>query len=128
MDGRLENIWDFIVQGGIATTDELCLVTSINGTNEDSLNSVLYSRTGYRSMQQIIEMEGEQMIKYPKDDVLKDDFWIACPHCGFEMEMHERDDKPYGKNTELVPPHYCYPLDEDGDTYYELKDGFWIRY
>tara|TARA_Y100001938_G_scaffold26242_1_gene35224 strand:- start:8578 stop:8757 length:180 start_codon:yes stop_codon:yes gene_type:complete len=59
MDGRLENIWDFIVQGGIATTDELCLVTSINGTNEDSLNSVLYSRTGYRSMEQIIEMEGE---------------------------------------------------------------------
>ena len=27
----------------------------------DSLNSVLYSRTGYRSLEQIIEMEGVQM-------------------------------------------------------------------
>tara|TARA_Y100001963_G_scaffold155202_1_gene245730 strand:- start:1027 stop:1206 length:180 start_codon:yes stop_codon:yes gene_type:complete len=59
MNDRLETIWDYIVENGIATEDELRLVTSINGTNEDSLNSVLYSRTGYRSMEQIIEMEGE---------------------------------------------------------------------
>ena len=57
MNDRLETIWDYIVENGIATEDELRLVTSINGTNEDSLNSVLYSRTGYRSMEQIIEME-----------------------------------------------------------------------
>ena len=59
MDNKLEIIWDYIVEMSIATEDELRLVTSINGTNEDSLNSVLYSRTGYRSMEQIIEMEGE---------------------------------------------------------------------
>jgi hypothetical protein len=59
MSDRLTIIWDYIVEMSIATEDELRLVTSINGTNEDSLNSVLYSRTGYRSMEQIIEMEGE---------------------------------------------------------------------
>jgi hypothetical protein len=59
MNDRLTIIWDYIVEMSIATEDELRLVTSINGTNEDSLNSVLYSRTGYRSMEQIIEMEGE---------------------------------------------------------------------
>ena len=58
MDNKLEIIWDYIVEMSIATEDELRLVTSINGTNEDSLNSVLYSRTGYRSLEQIIEMEG----------------------------------------------------------------------
>ncbi len=58
MNDRLTIIWDYIVEMSIATEDELRLVTSINGTNEDSLNSVLYSRTGYRSLEQIIEMEG----------------------------------------------------------------------
>ena len=57
MNDRLIKIWDFITEQGIATNDELCLITSINGTNEDSLNSVLYSRTGYRSLEQITEIE-----------------------------------------------------------------------
>ena len=56
MDNKLEIIWDYIVETGIATEDELRLITSINGTNEDSLNSVLYSRTGYRSLEQLTEM------------------------------------------------------------------------
>ena len=56
MDDRLIEIWDYIVETGIATEDELRLVTSINGTNEDSLNDVLYSRTCYRSLEQLIEM------------------------------------------------------------------------
>ena len=58
MNDRLTIIWNYIIEMSIATEDELCLVTSINGTNEDSLNSVLYSRTRYHSMEQIIEMEG----------------------------------------------------------------------
>ena len=56
MDDRLIEIWDYIVETGFATEDELRLITSINGTNEDSLNSVLYSRTGYRSLEQLTEM------------------------------------------------------------------------
>ena len=56
MDNKLIELWDYIVEQGIATEDELRLVTSINGTNEDSFNSVLYSRTGYRSLEQLKEM------------------------------------------------------------------------
>mgnify|MGYP003641422312 FL=1 len=52
-----ENIWDYIIDNGIATEDELRLVTSINGMNEEALNSVLYCRTGYRSVEQITDCE-----------------------------------------------------------------------
>jgi len=46
-------IWDYIIEYSIATEEELQLITSINGMNEDSLNSVIYCRTGYRSVEQL---------------------------------------------------------------------------
>ena len=57
LDQRINELYDYIVESGIATNDEVSLVCSINGTNEDTLNSILYSRTGYRSLEQITEME-----------------------------------------------------------------------
>ena len=51
-----DQIWDYITENYIATEDELILITSINGMNEDSLNAVLYVRTGYHTIDQI---EGE---------------------------------------------------------------------
>ncbi len=51
-------IYDYLIEYGIATENEISLVCSINGTNEDSLNSILYSRTGYRDIEQIKECEG----------------------------------------------------------------------
>ena len=56
---RTEQIWDYIMEIGIATEEELRLVTSIDGYNEESLNSVIYVRTGYRSMEQLEEAEAE---------------------------------------------------------------------
>jgi len=50
-------IYDYLIEYGIATEKEISLVCSINGTNEDSLNSILYSRTGYRDIEQIKECE-----------------------------------------------------------------------
>lgn len=44
--------WDYLVGNEIATEDELDLVTSINGYNEETLDDVLYVRTGYRSLDQ----------------------------------------------------------------------------
>ena len=58
LDERRDIVWDYLLEGSIATEEELRLVTSINGYNEDSLNSILYCRTGYRSMEQIEECEG----------------------------------------------------------------------
>lgn len=49
----VEKAWDLLVQSGTATEDELQLVTSINGYSIESLNDVLYVRTGYRDVNDI---------------------------------------------------------------------------
>jgi len=41
-----------LIAHGIATENEIALVTSINGHTEETLESILYSRTGYRSLVQ----------------------------------------------------------------------------
>ena len=53
----ISEYWEFLIERGIATENELQLITSINGYNNDALNDVLYVRTGYNSVEQ---MEGEQ--------------------------------------------------------------------
>lgn len=49
----INEYWNYLINNGIATEEELQLVTSINGYNEDTLNDVLYVRTGYRSIEQM---------------------------------------------------------------------------
>lgn len=53
-----EEIWDILIDEGIALECELCLITAINGYNEEALNDVLFVRTGYRSINQMREEEG----------------------------------------------------------------------
>jgi hypothetical protein len=55
MDNKLGYISDRIVELGIATEEEVNLVITINGWNEESLNDILYARTGYRNISQIDE-------------------------------------------------------------------------
>ena len=57
-DKELAKIWDYIIENGIATEEELQLVTCINGYNEEALNDVIYARTAYHSVEQIEECEG----------------------------------------------------------------------
>jgi len=59
METQFNDLWDYLTETGIATTDEISLVTSINGHNLESLESILYSRTGYHTLEQIQEMEEE---------------------------------------------------------------------
>lgn len=40
---------------GIATSEEISLVTAINGYNEEAMQDILYVRTGYRSFEQFEE-------------------------------------------------------------------------
>lgn len=49
----MEQMWDYLIESGIATYDELCLMTSINGYNEETMLDVLYVRTGYRRFEQL---------------------------------------------------------------------------
>lgn len=59
MDKDTEELYDYLIDYEIATEKEISLVCSINGTNLDSLESILYSRTGYRDLEQIKDMEGD---------------------------------------------------------------------
>ena len=51
-----DKLWDLLLDEGFATEEEMRLVCNINGTNIESLNSILYSRSGYRSMKQYKEV------------------------------------------------------------------------
>jgi hypothetical protein len=54
---KFEEFYDYLVDYSVATEDEISLVCSINGSSVDTLNSILYSRVGYRSLEQWMEME-----------------------------------------------------------------------
>ena len=56
MNNRLlDKLWDFIVNNSIATTEEIKLVTDINGFKEETLNDIIYARTGYRDYEQCVD-------------------------------------------------------------------------
>ena len=56
MTDREEEIFDFITGYGIATEEEIDLVKNITGDSyEEVLNSILYYRTDYRSIEQCYE-------------------------------------------------------------------------
>jgi len=51
----LETYYDNLVEYGIANDAEIMLVININGWNKESLDSILYARTGYNSWDQYEE-------------------------------------------------------------------------
>lgn len=51
----INNLWDYLVNNSIATQEELELITSINGYSVDTLNDVIYARTGYHDLEQLQE-------------------------------------------------------------------------
>lgn len=46
-------IWDKIIEYGIASEETLQVVTSINGYSVETLNDIIYAQTGYRDMKQL---------------------------------------------------------------------------
>jgi hypothetical protein len=56
-DIDVESTWEYLVYQGIATEQELQLITDINGYNMESLNDVIYSRTAYQDAEQLQEDE-----------------------------------------------------------------------
>ena len=53
----LTQMQDYLIDYNIATEQEISLVTSINGYNEDAMLDILYVRTGLRSFEQLTEEE-----------------------------------------------------------------------
>ena len=58
------NIYNFIVELEIATEQEIDLVTSIVGYNVETLNDIIYARSGYHDMEQYCDCEGLNIEDY----------------------------------------------------------------
>jgi hypothetical protein len=61
MSDRLTMIWDTLLDYNFFTENELQLVTNINGLSEETLNDAIYSRYGYRSIEQLCETYNYEM-------------------------------------------------------------------
>ena len=59
-------IYDFIVDNGIATEDEIQLVTCICGYNEKALNDIIHVRTEYHDAEQCVQCEPEGFYMRPE--------------------------------------------------------------
>lgn len=57
MTETMNNAWDTMVALGVATNEELGLAVALCGNTIETLNQVLYIRTGYRSLEQMEEEE-----------------------------------------------------------------------
>lgn len=55
MNKNINKIWDLLIEYGIATQEELQLVTCINGYNIDTMNDIIYARTAHRDIEQLME-------------------------------------------------------------------------
>lgn len=49
---EINELWDWLEDMGIATEEELRLITNINGHSLETLNDVLLARTGYSNREQ----------------------------------------------------------------------------
>lgn len=56
---KRDNLWDYLTETEIATDEELGLAVALCGYTLETLERVLYIRTGYRSLEQIREEEEE---------------------------------------------------------------------
>lgn len=61
---ELDEMVDYLVEIGICTSKEYILVSNINGESEDTINDIVYARTGYQSLEQYIESEQEEDYNY----------------------------------------------------------------
>jgi len=50
----IEQQWDYLVENGIVLEETLKIITSINGYNQETINDVIYTATGYRDIEQLI--------------------------------------------------------------------------
>lgn len=49
----MKEYWDFLIEYEITTEQELQLVTSLMGYKYETLNDILYCRTGYRNKEEL---------------------------------------------------------------------------
>lgn len=52
-------LYDFIVDNGLATDEEISLVRNICGWSEDTLNSIIWARSEYHDAEQCYKCESD---------------------------------------------------------------------
>lgn len=52
---NIDQTWQLLLDYEIATENELHLVTNINGYKIETLESIIYARTGLNSVDQLVE-------------------------------------------------------------------------
>lgn len=57
---KRDALYDFLIECEIATENELSLVSCLMGFSLETMESVLFARTGYRSLEQLHEEEEEE--------------------------------------------------------------------
>jgi len=57
----ITEMYDTIVEQGIATFSEIELVTNINGYNKQTLNDIVYAKLGMQTLEQYLEMTKDQI-------------------------------------------------------------------
>jgi hypothetical protein len=55
----VDQAYNILVDGGIATDNEIGLVTYINGYSVETMEDILYARTGYRDFDQFTGEDSE---------------------------------------------------------------------
>ena len=53
MERTISEVWDLLIEYGVANAEELELVTYINGYSMNTMNSIICARTGYRDIEQL---------------------------------------------------------------------------
>ena len=70
----LDEYYQYLIDMEIATEEELDLVTGISGYSEETLDAVLYYRSGYHDLEQYTEYEDREFYnEHFKDDDEEDD-------------------------------------------------------
>ena len=105
----IEDKWyDFLVDNEIATEDEISLVTNICGYNEDTMERILYAKTGLRSViQALMDGYSDQF----NEDFIDDVFYELVGNHNFDKEFADPDDEEtareeYGSGYMDMIPYY----------------------
>lgn len=68
----IDDVYSILIDYEIATEEELKLVTNISGYDMETLNAVIYFRTAYRDIEQLI-MYDLRDLRYLLDDEDEDE-------------------------------------------------------
>lgn len=64
----VDQAWEYLIDYSIATEEELQLVTCINGYSFEVMEQVLDVRTGYRSFDQLMDLDDDEDSEEDSDE------------------------------------------------------------